>query len=46
MKKITIKVNLDNNSYPIIICKNLLNNTGAEIKKVYPEGKKIFINYR
>ena len=24
MKKITIKVNLNNNSYPIIICKNLL----------------------
>ncbi|MEY3371248.1 MAG: hypothetical protein RLZZ392_282, partial [Pseudomonadota bacterium] len=26
MKKITIKVNLNNNSYPIIISKNLLNN--------------------
>jgi len=43
MKKITIKVNLNNNSYPIIICKNLLNNTGAEIKKVIPKAKKFLL---
>ncbi len=35
MKKITIKVNLNNNSYPIIIGKDLLSNTGSEIKKLH-----------
>ena len=40
MKKIIVKVNLNNNSYPIIIGKNLLNNTGAEIKKIIPNHKK------
>ena len=43
MKKITIKVNLNNNSYPIIIGKNLLNNTGAEIRKVAPKAKKFLL---
>ncbi len=43
MKKITIKVNLNNNSYPIIICKNLLKNTGAEIKKIIPKAKKFLL---
>ena len=43
MKKITIKVNLKNNSYPVIISKNLLNNTGAEIKKIIPKAKKFLL---
>ncbi len=43
MKKITIKVNLNNNSYPIIIGKNLLNNTGAEIRSVAPKAKKFLL---
>lgn len=42
MKKITIKVNLNNNSYPIIIGKNLLNNTGTEIKKLYQRQKNFY----
>ena len=43
MKKITIKVNLNNNSYPIIIGKDLLNNTGSEIKKIIPKAKKFLL---
>ncbi len=43
MKKITIKVNLNNNSYPIIISKNLLNNAGAEIKKAIPKAKRFLL---
>ena len=43
MKKITIKVNLKNNSYPVIISKNLLNNTGSEIKKIIPKAKKFLL---
>ena len=33
MKKITIKVNLKNNNYPIVISNHLLKNAGTEIKK-------------
>ena len=43
MKKITIKVNLNNNSYPVIISKNLLNNAGAEIKKAIPKAKRFLL---
>ena len=43
MKKITIKVNLNHNSYPIIISKNLLNNAGLEIKKVIPKAAKFLL---
>ncbi len=39
MKKITIKVNLNNNSYPIVIGKNILNNTGPRNKKNYSKSK-------
>ena len=41
MKKITIKVNLNNNSYPIIIGKNLLNNTNAIKEKNLASGSNI-----
>ena len=43
MKKITIKVNLNNNSYPIVIGKNILNNTGPEIKRIIPKANKFLI---
>ena len=43
MKKITIKVNLNNNSYPIVIGKNILNNTGPEIKRIIPKANKFLL---
>ena len=43
MKKITIKVNLKNNSYPIVISNYLLQNTGPEIKKIIPKAQKFLL---
>ena len=42
MKKITIKVNLNHISYPIIISKNLLNNAGLEIKKLFQRQQNFY----
>jgi 3-dehydroquinate synthase len=43
MKKITIKVNLKNNNYPIVISNHLLKNAGTEIKKIIPKAQKFLL---
>jgi 3-dehydroquinate synthase len=43
MKKISLKVNLKNNSYPIIIGENIIKNSGAEIIKVIKKTNKFLI---